>query len=127
MLAALFLAALMMRVDEGNADDDSQAHISALLILVVLAVFVVLFFYIIKEVRSELRKDFKAIRSSTMAKSPNSQSPKEVALKEISGKELLRLMFPNETDVQIEDYTSRGISMDGNLTNDTHTSLGTTL
>ena len=68
---ALFLAALMMRVDEGNADDDSQAHVSALLILVVLAVFVVLFFYIIKEVRSELRKDFKAIRSSTMANLPN--------------------------------------------------------
>ena len=59
----------MMRVDEGNADDDSQAHVSALLILVVLAVFVVLFFYIIKEVRSELRKDFKAIRSSTMVRS----------------------------------------------------------
>ena len=113
MLAALFLAALMMRVDEGNADDDSQAHVSALLILVVLAVFVVLFFYIIKEVRSELRKDFKAIRSSTMAKSPKSQSPKEVALK--------------VTDVQIDDYTSCGTPMDGNLTNDNHSSLGTTL
>ena len=99
MLAALFLAALMMRVDEGNADDDSQAHVSALLILVVLAVFVVLFFYIIKEVRSELRKDFKAIRSSTMAKSPKSQSPKEVA----------------------------AINVNSNLTNDNHSSLGTTL
>ena len=88
-----------MRVDEGNADDDSQAHVSALLILVVLAVFVVLFFYIIKEVRSELRKDFKAIRSSTMAKSPKSQSPKEVA----------------------------PIKVNSNLTNDNHSSLGTTL
>ena len=103
----------MMRVDEGNADGDSQAQVSALLVLVVLAVFVVLLFFIIKEVRSELRKDFEAIRSSTMAKSPNSQSPKEVALK--------------VTDVQIDDYTSCGTPMDGNLTNDNHSSLGTTL
>ena len=71
---ALFLAALMMRVDEGNADGDSQAQVSALLILVVSAVFVALLFFIIKEVRSELRKDFEAIRNSTMAKSRNSQS-----------------------------------------------------
>ena len=74
MLAALFLAALLMRVDEGNADGDSQAQVSALLVLVVLAVFVVLLFFIIKEVRSELRKDFEAIRESTMAKCRNSQS-----------------------------------------------------
>ena len=74
MLAALFLAALMMRVDEGNADGDSQAQLSALLVLVVSAVFVALLFFIIKEVRSELRKDFEAIRNSTMAKSCNSQS-----------------------------------------------------
>ena len=110
---ALFLAALMMRVDEGNADGDSQAQVTALLVLVVSAVFVALLFFIIKEVRSELRKDFEAIRSSTMAKSPNSQSPKEVALK--------------VTDVQIDDYTSCGTPMDGNLTNDNHSSLGTTL
>ena len=71
---ALFLAALMMRVDEGNADGDSQAQVTALLVLVVSAVFVALLFFIIKEVRSELRKDFKAIRESTMAKSRNSQS-----------------------------------------------------
>ena len=95
---ALFLAALMMRVDEGNADGDSQAQISALLVLVVLAVFVALLFFIIKEVRSELRKDFKAIRSSTMAKSPKSQSPKEVA----------------------------PIKVNSNLTNDNHSWLGTT-
>ena len=74
MLAALFLAALMMRVDEGNADGDSQAQVSALLVLVVLTVFVVLLCFIIKEVRSELRKDFEAIRESTMASSSNSQS-----------------------------------------------------
>ena len=79
MLAALFLAALMMRVDEGNADGDSQAQVSALLVLVVLAVFIALLYFIIKEVRSELRKDFKAIRSSTMAKSPQSPWPTEVA------------------------------------------------
>ena len=89
----------MMRVDEGNADGDSQAQVSALLVLVVLAVFVVLLFYIIKEVRSELREDFEAIRSSTMAKSPKSQSPKEVA----------------------------PIKVNSNLTNDNHSSLGTTL
>ena len=71
---ALFLAALMMRVDEGNADGDSQAQVTALLVLVVSAVFVALLFFIIKEVRSELRKDFEAIRESTMAKSRNSQS-----------------------------------------------------
>ena len=71
---ALFLAALMMRVDEGNADGDSQAQVTALLVLVVSAVFVALLFFIIKEVRSELRKDFEAIRNSTMAKSRNSQS-----------------------------------------------------
>ena len=63
-----------MRVDEGNADGDSQAQLSALLVLVVSAVFVALLFFIIKEVRSELRKDFKAIRESTMAKCRNSQS-----------------------------------------------------
>tara|TARA_B100000524_G_scaffold220089_1_gene115952 strand:- start:78 stop:401 length:324 start_codon:yes stop_codon:yes gene_type:complete len=74
VLVALFLAALMMRVDEGNADGDSQAQVTALLVLVVSAVFVALLFFIIKEVRSELRKDFKAIRESTMAKSRNSQS-----------------------------------------------------
>ena len=73
MLVALFLAALMMRVDEGNADGDSQAQVTALLVLVVSAVFVALLFFIIKEVRSELRKDFEAI-CSTMAKSPKSQS-----------------------------------------------------
>ena len=88
-----------MRVDEGNADGDSQAQVSALLVLVVLAVFVVLLFYIIKEVRSELREDFEAIRSSTMAKSPKSQSPKEVA----------------------------PIKVNSNLTNDNHSSLGTTI
>ena len=71
---ALFLAAVMMRVDEGNADGDSQAQVTALLVLVVSAVFVALLFFIIKEVRSELRKDFEAIRNSTMAKSRNSQS-----------------------------------------------------
>ena len=71
---ALFLAALMMRVDEGNADGDSQAQVSALLVLVVSAVFVALLFFIIKEVRSELRKDFEAIRESTMTSSSNSQS-----------------------------------------------------
>ena len=96
---ALFLAALMMRVDEGNADGDSQAQVTALLVLVVSAVFVALLFFIIKEVRSELRKDFEAIRSSTMAKSPKSQSPKEVA----------------------------PIKMNSNLTNDNHSSLGTTI
>ena len=95
---ALFLAAVMMRVDEGNADGDSQAQVSALLVLVVLAVFVVLLFYIIKEVRSELREDFEAIRSSTMAKSPKSQWPKEVA----------------------------PIKVNSNLTNDNHSWLGTT-
>ena len=88
-----------MRVDEGNADGDSQAQVSALLVLVVLTVFVVLLCFIIKEVRSELRKDFEAIRSSTMAKSPKSQSPKEVA----------------------------PIKMNSNLTNDNHSSLGTTI
>ena len=71
---APFLAAVMMRVDEGNADGDSQAQVTALLVLVVSAVFVALLFFIIKEVRSELRKDFEAIRNSTMAKSRNSQS-----------------------------------------------------
>ena len=71
---ALFLAALMMRVDEGNADGDSQAQVTALLVLVVSAVFVALLFFIIKEVRSELRKDFEAIRESTMTSSSNSQS-----------------------------------------------------
>ena len=113
MLAALFLAALMMRVDEGNADGDSQAQVTALLVLVVSAVFVALLFFIIKEVRSELRKDFEAIRNSMMVKSPNLQSPKEAA--------------PKVTDVQIDDYTSCGTPMDGNLTNDNHSSLGTTL
>ena len=64
---ALFLAALMMRVDEGNADGDSQAQVSALLVLVVSAVFVALLFFMIKEVRSELRKDFKAIRERSVS------------------------------------------------------------
>ena len=67
MLAALFLAALMIRVDEDNADGDSQAQVSALLVLVVSAVFVALLFFIIKEVRSELRKDFKAIRERSVS------------------------------------------------------------
>ena len=67
MLAALFLAALMIRVDEDNADGDSQAQVSALLVLVVSAVFVALLFFMIKEVRSELRKDFKAIRERSVS------------------------------------------------------------
>ena len=58
-----------MRVDEGNADGDSEAKISALLVLVMLAVFVVFLFFIIKNVRSELREDIEAIRSSTMVRS----------------------------------------------------------
>ena len=104
MLAALFLAALMMRVDEGNADGDSQAQVSALLVLVVLAVFVVLLFFIIKEVRSELRKDFEAIRNSTMAKSRNSQSL-DRATNELAPIKLK--LAKNE-----------------NLTNDSHSSIG---
>ena len=88
-----------MRVEEGNADGDSEAEVSALLVLVMLAVFVVFLFFIIKNVRSELREDIEAIRSSTMAKSPKSQSPKEVA----------------------------PIKMNSNLTNDNHSSLGTTI
>ena len=58
-----------MRVDEGNADGDSEAKVSALLVLVMLAVFVVFLFFIIKNVRSELREDIEAIRSSTMVRS----------------------------------------------------------
>ena len=102
---ALFLAALMMRVDEGNADGDSQAQVSALLILVVSAVFVALLFFIIKEVRSELRKDFKAIRESTMAKSRNSQSLDRAT------NELAPIKLKLAKNV--------------NLTNDSHSSIGT--
>ena len=64
-----FLATLLVRVDEGNADGDSEAKVSALLVLVMLAVFVVFLFFIIKNVRSELREDIEAIRSSTMVRS----------------------------------------------------------
>ena len=104
MLAALFLAALMMRVDEGNADGDSQAQLSALLVLVVSAVFVALLFFIIKEVRSELRKDFKAIRESTMAKCRNSQSVDRAT------NELAPIKLKLAKNV--------------NLTNDSHSSIG---
>ena len=65
----LFLATLLVRVDEGNADGDSEAKVSALLVLVMLAVFVVFLFFIIKNARSELREDIEAIRSSTMVRS----------------------------------------------------------
>ena len=104
MLVALFLAALMMRVDEGNADGDSQAQVTALLVFVVSAVFVALLFFIIKEVRSELRKDFKAIRESTMAKSRNSQSVDRAT------NELAPIKLKLGENV--------------NLTNDSHSSIG---
>ena len=107
MLAALFLAALMMRVDEGNADGDSQAQLSALLVLVVSAVFVALLFFIIKEVRSELRKDFETIRNSTMAKSRNSQSLDRAT------NELAPIKLKLGKNV--------------NLTNDSHSSMGSKL
>ena len=94
----------MMRVDEGNADGDSQAQLSALLVLVVSAVFVALLFFIIKEVRSELRKDFKAIRESTMAKCRNSQSVDRAT------NELAPIKLELRENV--------------NLTNDSHSSIG---
>ena len=104
MLAALFLAALMMRVDEGNADGDSQAQVTALLVLVVSAVFVALLFFIIKEVRSELRKDFETIRNSTMAKSRERSVSLDRATKELAP---IKAKLSNVY-----------------LTNDSHTSIG---
>ena len=93
-----------MRVDEGNADGDSQAQVSALLVLVVSAVFVALLFFIIKEVRSELRKDFEAIRESTMAKSRERSVSLDRATKELAP---IKAKLSNV-----------------NLTNDSHSSIG---
>ena len=105
MLVALFLAALMMRVDEGNADGDSQAQVTALLVLVVSAVFVALLFFIIKEVRSELRKDFETIRNSTMAKSRERSVSLDRATKEL-------------------DPIKLKLAKNVNLTNDSHSVPG---
>ena len=94
----------MVRVDEGNDDGDSQAQISALLILVVLTAFVILFLFIVKEIRNELLNDTRDIQSITMAKSPTLKS--SLFSKEGS---------PKASDVQIKDNTVRGSSMDGSM------------
>ena len=64
VLASMFLAALMIRVQATNEGSEAQAKMSALLILVALSAFVVLFWFIVKEFRNELKKDEKALRQS---------------------------------------------------------------
>ena len=62
----MFLAALMIRVDESNEGDErAQAQMSGLLITVIVVPFLVMVWYIIKGFRSELNKDAEAIRNTT--------------------------------------------------------------
>ena len=54
----MFLAALMIRVDESNEGDErAQAQMSGLLITVVLIPFVVMLWFIVKEFRNELKAE----------------------------------------------------------------------
>ena len=76
VLAAMFLAALMIRVDESNeGDETAQAQMSGLLITVIVIPFLVMLWYIIKEFRSELNKDVEAIQR--MSSRPPSKSSAE--------------------------------------------------
>ena len=58
----MFLAALMIRVDESNEDERAQAQMSGLLITVIVIPFLVMVWYIVKEFRSELNKDVEGIQ-----------------------------------------------------------------
>ena len=64
VLVAMFLAALMKRVQAMNESDEAQTKISILLIAVVSVSFVVLSAFIVKEFRNELKKDEKVARQS---------------------------------------------------------------
>ena len=55
---AMFLAALMIRVDECNeGDEQAQAQMSGLLITVVVIPFLVMLWFIVKEFRNELKAE----------------------------------------------------------------------
>ena len=64
VLMAMFLAALMARVQAMDQSDEAQTKISILLIAVVSVTFVVLSAFIVKEFRNELKKDEKVARQS---------------------------------------------------------------
>lgn len=64
VLVAMFLAALMKRVQAMNESNEAQTKISILLIAVVSVSFVVLSAFIVKEFRNELKKDEKVARQS---------------------------------------------------------------
>ena len=77
VLAALFLAALMIRVDMSDDDGTEQAKMSALLILVVVIAFVALFYFVLKEFRKQLKKDTEVLkRFSSNINLPHEQKPK---------------------------------------------------
>ena len=62
VLASMFLAALMARVQAMDESSESQEKIGILLILVVLSAFGVLFWFIVKEVRNEVQKGSEIVR-----------------------------------------------------------------
>ena len=72
----MFFAAIIITIDENNeGDETAQAQMSGLLITVVVAPFLAMLWYIIKEFRSELNKDVKAIQG--ISSRPPSKSSAE--------------------------------------------------
>ena len=65
----MFLAALMIRVDESNEGDErAQAQMSGLLITVVVIPFVVMLWFIVKEFRNELKAEGDDRQQPAMAR-----------------------------------------------------------
>ena len=84
VLAAMFLAALMIRVDTSSESvNNAQAQMSGLLITVVLCAFIVLFWFVVKEFRNELNKDKAAVRRATNQLLSNVKLPLEKASRDV--------------------------------------------
>lgn len=113
MLVALFLAAVVMRIDEDYADDDRQPQVNGMLIAVVLVAFVVLIYFITKEIHLELSKDVAAIQHTTKTSPPNRKLPQKAA-------------SPPLLDMHINHDVYVGSSLDhNNLTDEVRTAKKT--
>lgn len=126
----MFLAALIIRVDESNeGDETAQAQMSGLLITVIVIPFLVMVWYIVKEFRSELNRDMEAIRSTTARLSSNVELP-EGSATPIDDVEMIQGDIENVKNVQLPPEgpaVGKGTPMDGNEAPADKLLLGTTL
>ena len=106
----MFLAALMIRVDESNEGDErAQAQMSGLLITVVVTPFLVMLWFIVKEFRNELNKDVEALRRTNARLSSNVNLPE--------GQGMGTPMDGDETvDGDIESFKTVGLPKAGRST-----------